>query len=278
MFEVSGGGVSVNGHVRAPPRSGPRRLRSGAGDEAARPSGEAQREARRHARDWLDRLGSGHTLVAFAGLPVVTLDRHAGAELIQQLSAPKPVEDVEALTELTWLPRGDSRDRWLEWLSNPVVLDAECQEEFEQRATEEVGWLLAFNEGIDAQRSMFVAEHRLESLSYPLTILAMLLVTFAVGHLLSSHSLLTHVIAETSAPGVQTAVHRSLLLVVACAGLDFVWTWMASQAGMMKELNPIGSGLIHDPLQLLTLKAAWWACVVNMLLVARWVVFSGVTV
>ncbi len=79
-------------------------------------------------------------------------------------------------------------------------------------------------------------------------------------------------------------VTRSLILVVALSLLDLVWTLLASQAGTMRELNPVGGRLIDDPAKLIAFKvamtglaaglifklryyrraqlASWWACLI----------------
>jgi hypothetical protein len=136
---------------------------------------------------------------------------------------------------------------------------------------------------------------RLASFGYPLTILMMMLVVLSFGHLL------THRPNEWShnSPSGQFShpFYRLLLLIVGLSAVDLVWTLLASQAGAMREVNPIGSQMIGDPLRLVVFKvlvtiaavgllyfcrrvslawqASWWSCLVLTLVAARWLVFNS---
>jgi len=79
--------------------------------------------------------------------------------------------------------------------------------------------------------------------------------------------------------------------------IDLVWTVLAHQAGSMRELNPIGSQLFSNPVNLIIFKtaatslaiallfrlrqiplarqASWWCCLVLTLLTARWLTFHS---
>jgi hypothetical protein len=89
----------------------------------------------------------------------------------------------------------------------------------------------------------------------------------------------------------------SLALIAAFSGLDLVWTLLASGAGQMTELNPIGSHLLRNPLHLSLFKitatvvscgllmylrqhqraqlATWWMCLVCTVLTFRWLVLNS---
>lgn len=132
-----------------------------------------------------------------------------------------------------------------------------------------------------------------DQLSYPLTVLAMVVVVLAFGHLLSTKPTLDEAIAQESQP----TVNRSLLIIAVFSMLDLIWTMMATSAGTMRELNPLGSRLIEDPFLLVAFKlvatgtsigilyslqqrpvarvASWWCCLLLTLLTARWVVFQS---
>lgn len=97
-------------------------------------------------------------------------------------------------------------------------------------------------------------------------------------------------------------VGRSVLLIGILSLLDLVTTIVTSQAGMMREMNPLGDGLLGDGLAnnlaavtffkitvtglaitiLFSLRrrafaqsAAWWCCLIMTLLTARWVIFQS---
>ncbi|MEM0924846.1 MAG: DUF5658 family protein, partial [Planctomycetota bacterium] len=79
--------------------------------------------------------------------------------------------------------------------------------------------------------------------------------------------------------------------------IDLIWTYAASNAGSMRELNPLASGLVKDPVLLSAFKfiatgsamalfyvlrhqkfaqlGCWWCCLLLMLLTSRWVVFQS---
>ena len=142
------------------------------------------------------------------------------------------------------------------------------------------------------------AIRRLESYAYPLTIVGMMMSVFAIGHLMSNPPNGGKIPDEVEeSPEVEKIVIRSLMLVVALSLLDLIWTLLASQAGTMRELNPVGSRLINDPTMLILFKvvmtglaaglifklryyrraqlASWWACLILTLLTVRWLTFNS---
>lgn len=142
------------------------------------------------------------------------------------------------------------------------------------------------------------AIRRLDTFAYPLTIAGMIMSVFAIGHLMSNppNGGKTPDEVEMS-PEVLQVVTRSLVLVVALSLLDLIWTLLASQAGTMRELNPVGGRLIDDPAKLIFFKvtmtglaaglmfklryyrraqlASWWACLILTLLTVRWLTFNS---
>jgi hypothetical protein len=86
-------------------------------------------------------------------------------------------------------------------------------------------------------------------------------------------------------------------LIAALSGLDLVWTLLASHAGQMAELNPIGTQLLGNPLHLSLFKitatvascsllmflrrhpraqlATWWMCLICTVLTFRWLVLHS---
>ncbi|MEM8913371.1 MAG: DUF5658 family protein [Planctomycetota bacterium] len=135
----------------------------------------------------------------------------------------------------------------------------------------------------------------LANLSYPLTLLGMVGVVLGFGHLLSSRP-----VSESDAaddPHHHGVINKSLLIIAVLSLVDLVWTLVASNAGVMRELSPIGSQLIDNPAHLTAFKfsmtatslsilyclkrrpiarlASWWCCLLLTLLTARWIVFNS---
>lgn len=145
------------------------------------------------------------------------------------------------------------------------------------------------------------ANRRLDAMAYPMTVLGMVLGILALGHLLKSFSKM-----ENSEQGtlpsseVLRATGVSIGLMVALSLFDLTWTVLASQAGVMKELNPLGSQMISDPTMLIAFKlaatfvgcgvlyalrrherarrACWWLCLICTVLTFRWVMFNSMFV
>lgn len=135
-------------------------------------------------------------------------------------------------------------------------------------------------------------------LSYPLTVLGMLLGVFSLGHLLTMRPESNgdwHGV-DTS-PTAQRIVMRSLGLLLLLSTLDLVWTVLAWQTGQMREMNPIGEQLMQNPATLAAFKLAatlfgagllyaarqyrlaqattWWMCLVLTVVTLRWVMFNS---
>lgn len=151
---------------------------------------------------------------------------------------------------------------------------------------------------VGEDQARHAAMKRLDSFAYPLTITGMIMSVFAIGHLVSNppNGGKTPDEIEMS-PEVVKIVTRSIILVVALSLLDLIWTLLASQAGTMRELNPVGGRLIDDPAKLIAFKvamtglaaglifklryyrraqlASWWACLILTLLTVRWLTFNS---
>jgi hypothetical protein len=240
-------------------------------------------QVRRHLRNLLERDGS---LVLFEKEP---FQAFSGNDSYDVLNVLINAESRQAFNngERDWLPSGVDETAWATWIS-----EFECPQELRDRASE----MLARVEQLEeSHANMVSARHALESSAYPLTVVGMLLVVMAFGHLLSfkpgpdGHS------PET--PVAKQAVIRSLALVMVLSALDLIWTLLVSRAGDMKELNPLGAAVIDDPLALIALKTtatalavallfglrqhrvaqqgAWWACLICTLLTVRWLTFNS---
>lgn len=148
-----------------------------------------------------------------------------------------------------------------------------------------------------ANESRVRAVQRMEYLSYPLTIIGMLLSVIAFGHMLQWSGRGLAAISDTSVSpeSVRYGV-VALWLMMGMSVVDLCWTVLASQAGAMQETNPLAAGMLDSPLRLAGFKvlatgvglgilyawrrraqiqqATWWMCLVCVLLTFRWVVFD----
>jgi hypothetical protein len=200
----------------------------------------------------------------------------------------QPVVILEGLSEL--IPSQEQRDTWSQW---PDTFEPST--ELAARLKEKVDLVKAII--TDAQQKSS-GSRRLQAMSYPLSILGMVLAVLAIGHVLTFRPTID--ITETNHAQVIRATLQSVALIVGLSGLDLAWTLLASQAGIMQELNPLGAKLIEKPLFLIAFKAAatviaagllsalrnyrraqlasWWLCLVCALVTCRWLVFNSMFV
>lgn len=129
-----------------------------------------------------------------------------------------------------------------------------------------------------------------------LNLSAIVLVVAAIGHLWLSAPLPWRLIQKLQSwSQSRHPLGLSLVFVFVLSALDLAWTILMSQAGLMKEANPVARCFIHDPVQLAVFKSfftfgpigifalfrssrtaqigAWWACLICTLLASRWLVF-----
>ena len=160
------------------------------------------------------------------------------------------------------------------------------------------------NSHLDAMNSIQVENRTLvqanlwtDRIGYPLTVVAMVLVVMAFGHLLSNKPTLTQSVMDEFPSAAKSVVGRSLAIVAALSLIDLVWTMAAAQNGTIRELNPLGSKMLDNPTQLFVFKfiatataiallyrlkqqpiaqmASWWSCLILTLLTARWLTFNS---
>jgi len=90
---------------------------------------------------------------------------------------------------------------------------------------------------------------------YPLSVSGMVLSVIAIGHLLGGRP---HAGQPTRgldpSPALIHALNWSLFFTAAFSLLDLAWTIITVNTNDTRELNPIGSQLIHDPLRLAEFK------------------------
>jgi hypothetical protein len=178
---------------------------------------------------------------------------------------------------------------WNAWIAGFVPTT-----EFSERARAKID---LYNQAAAEGEAVIAAARRLNTFSYPLSVLGMVATTLGIGHLLSHRPPVGAKPLETDgSPLAVRVLTWSLVLVVIYSALDLTWTILAHQAGQMLELNPLGSRLIDDPIKLIAFKtaatgmavallfslrkyrkaqlAAWWVCLVCTLLTARWLTIS----
>lgn len=237
---------------------------------------------------WLD-SGNGVAVVFEGQQPIWLTMTNGGLELLTALQSRG--KDRDALDfVLKRLQPGVDSDVYLNWITG-----------FETSPT--LDGLVAKNAELISEtearnQSATAAVSRLRTLSYPMSIVGLLLSVFAFGHVVSNKppNRFAPSVAELT-PETREMVNRCLLLVVALSILDLIWTILASQANQMTELNPMGREFIRNPALLGVFKfvmtgigvgllfalkqhriaqtAAWWACMILTLLTMRWLTFNS---
>ena len=233
-------------------------------------------------------LDAGNVILAFNGEPLVVLSRSsAGYHLLAEMTGRQEADRTIATREL---PAGFSHDLFHDWLDS-----YEATPELSSYALPIIEQVR--NAEADSLRAI-AAVRRTDTFLYLVTVFGMVISVAATGHLLSAKPPTARDAQDD--PEMVKMVSRSLGLVVILSSLDLFWTIMASQSGKMIELNPIGSQLLHDPLQLIAVKAvvicgsvgllyflrhhrqaqtaAWWACLICTLLTFRWLTFNSMFV
>lgn len=255
-------------------------------NEKRRRSGSSADHGRRIHRNLRDLLEGDGSVVLFKDKPIHAFHGNRSYDLLNVLVREEARNAFEN-GQRQWLPSGIDESAWSTWISG-----FECPEELAARAND----LLNRIEEIESATNFQISARRtLESSAYPLTVVGMLLVAMAFGHLLSFKP---DSEGESPETGIgKRAVTRSLALVAALSALDLIWTLLVSRAGDMKELNPLGAALIDDPFALVALKTiatltavallfalrqhrvaqqgAWWACLICTLLTVRWLTFNS---
>jgi len=245
------------------------------------------RTMQRTSRLLRETLESGGIVILFAESPVAQIYGTDSYDLLRVLVD----DEARASFSITDL-RGVSSVSIDQETWKTFVRDFECPQELRERAD----GILTRAQAIEESNAVQISARRtLESSAYPLTVVGMMLVVAAFGHLLSFKP---DSEGEATEPRIANrAVTRSLALVAALSALDLIWTLIVSRAGDMKELNPLGAVLIDDPFALIAMKTiatltaiallfalrqhrvaqqgAWWACLICTLLTVRWLTFNS---
>lgn len=235
-------------------------------------------------------LAIGDIVILTSGKPVVLLDgAREGQDLLYTLALDRARRDVNSVLADSKLS-SDQRQ-----IVAQLVADFEPTESFLTRSVPQVERQVSTQKRND---SAMLANVWIGRLNYPLTLFAMFVVVISFGHLLNNRPYIDIALEESTRQQLahQTVV-RSLLIVGCLSVVDLAWTILAAQTGMMREINPLGNGLIHDPLLLVLFKvamvslatgliyrlyrqplaqaASWWSCLVLTLVTARWLTFSS---
>jgi len=221
--------------------------------------------------------------------PMLLSPTGEGHQLLQILSSQSTGSASEQAVPVSF--RADSeRESW-----QRLIAEFEPNDEFLARA----GSVVARQEQVIAKNTEDIEANLLRAkIGFPLTMFAIVVVVLAFGHLLSNAPLSGRFDAdpESLAHGRRAIVH-SLVFVGLLSAVDLIWTLIAYQAGSMRELNPLGRGLIESPSQLIAFKftvtaaaigllywlhqapiaqrASWWCCLILTLLTARWLTFQS---
>ena len=140
------------------------------------------------------------------------------------------------------------------------------------------------------------AFRRFNDWSYPITIMAMLIFVFSIGSLLAVRPQELVAVARTEH---ETSVNKFLWLIGGMSIIDLVWTLLAHQANYITEVNPVGGVMLDEPSRVILFKvlatglaigilyrakttlfgrkACWWVCLTLALLMARWILVTGVS-
>ena len=271
------------------PRSREASARASLPDESESDSA-ALPNTRRLAESVTELLELSVVCAVFRDQPVVSLMTSSdGLELLKALESNGRNQEILDSVVRRFPDRADPQ-QWTRWIESfqPTGEFDEFVREFEESITA----VRARNEASNA------AVRRLRTMSYPLSMVGLVLSVLGFGHLVANKpSTPPASPGETVDPASRQMVNRCLALVVALSLLDLIWTILASQANQMTELNPLGRELIRDPLLLAGFKflmtgigagllfalrqhriaqtASWWACLVLTLLTMRWLTFNS---
>jgi hypothetical protein len=235
-------------------------------------------------------LGTNAVILSFADQPFVQFDTTTTTDLLRSMILSDGQRDVRRTEVRQRLPDSFDKDVWDNWIEN-----YEPPAELTRRAS----LLLAtYDEKQREAEAQIRARRWLEALIYPLEVSGMVLSVVALGHLLGGRP---HAGQRTRgldpSPALIHALNWSLFFAAAFSLLDLAWTIVTVNTNDTRELNPIGSQLIHDPLRLAQFKvgitfaclaliwvlrkqkraqiAAWWICLVLTLVTCRWLMVNA---
>ena len=241
-----------------------------------------------HATAYMD----GVVVLSNGMRPMLLESSRSGHDLLVALvkNASKDPGSYQVFEPPVDLNSPEQREAW-----NHVLAEFNPSPEFLTRAAKTVSDVVL----ADASSERIVkASLWANSISYPLTLFAMIVVVVAFGHLLSNKPCLEQVPdGAVVSPETRKVVLKSLLIFGLLSVVDLIWTIAANATGTMREMNPLGNELIQDPVRLILFKtlavsvtitllyslhhrpiaqvASWWSCLVLTLLTVRWLTFNS---
>jgi hypothetical protein len=239
------------------------------------------------------RLEEDSAIIAFDDRPFVVIESGDQVDQLLKHFVRRDLDAAALENLLGILAPADDHDHWKQWLAT-----YEPPDQLVSRACDRVE---QFEAVASANQAEVAAVRRIDQFSYPLSLIGMVLAVVASGHLLQSaparHDHQPPLLAQQSSPYMMRFVLIAAALVLALSMLDLAWTVLAAQAGQMRELNPLGRGLIDDPMMLAAFKlsatllscgllvalrryhcaqvASWWLCLVCTILTYRWLTFNS---
>ena len=302
-FEVNSQGnrLSINNTTvdvtRFSSQSSQRNTRNGIrrGKHKRRPSArptEKVTNAARPIEDQLLNMGVGDVLILHPESEPLFLDRsREGMELLTSLVAKYENESFTPKIPDNFTSQLERDACW------KILSEYEPTAQFVSKANVSLQAMQGIQQTIDdsIQSNLWS-----EKLVFPVTLFAMVMVVMAFGHLLSNSPNSFFMETAEQQTAMRAVMIKSLLFIAAMSLIDLVLTMSASANGTMRELNPLGKGLIHDPALLVVFKftvtaaslgllyrlhqypiaqrAIWWCCLVLTLLTARWLTFQSMFV
>jgi hypothetical protein len=231
---------------------------------------------------------AGAIVIAFAGQrPAVMYPSRSAAEQLLDCLLGGPKTSMASL-----LQDFDPADRAA---VEQLVAEFQTSEAFARRVKSHLNEM---REASASGERVIQANQWQSKITYPLTVFAMLAVVIGFGHLLSHRP--EKDFQTNDAAANRSVIVKSLVIIAVLSSVDLIWTISASSAGVMREINPLASHLVQDPVRLACFKvlvtgtsigilfvlhqrqfasvAAWWCCLLLTLLTARWVVFQSMFV
>lgn len=279
-----GRGYGYSGY--GPPGSGPPGFGPGRNSDPWRPM----------VNELAQHLAGDSIVMSFPDQPLVAFSSSGSTyDLLKLLTGQGAAEgsNSRAISQVSFiqqLPEGFEHAVWSKWIEG-----YEPPKSFVDRG---LALVAAYDATEKEALTAIAARRRLDKWSYPLTIGLMVVTVLALGHLLGGRP---HAGKPTTgideSPEMIRALNWSLIFVAVLSVGDLLLTILAGQAGQMRELNPLGSHLIHDTRHLFGFKvgatlpaigllwllrrhkraqvAAWWICLILVIVTFRWLTINS---